>query len=218
MDKDKKLGLEIRDFLISKKLETPLKEGFELKESNKEEIKKSFENIFLNLGLDLENDSLKKSPSRVANMYTEELFKGLDYSNFPKCSAIENNVNYNDIVIEKDITTSSTCEHHFVMIDGFTHIGYIPNKKIIGLSKFNRITDFFASRPQVQERLTRQIFETLKYILETDDVAVVMEAKHNCVKIRGIKDYNSTTITSAMGGAFMDDSACRKEFMDLVRK
>ncbi|AXA33046.1 GTP cyclohydrolase I FolE [Francisella adeliensis] len=218
MDSDKELGLRVRELLISKKLETPLREGFELNNSNKIEIEKNFESILYNLGLDLENDSLKKSPKRIADMYINELFKGLDYNNFPKCSAIENNVEYNDIVIEKDITTSSTCEHHFVMIDGFTHIGYIPNKKIIGLSKFNRITDFFATRPQVQERLTRQIFETLKYILETEDVAVVMEAKHNCVRARGIKDYNSTTITSAMGGAFMDDSACRKEFMDLVRK
>ncbi|MCL4114958.1 UNVERIFIED_CONTAM: hypothetical protein GTU68_061993 [Idotea baltica] len=195
-----------------------MKANFELKETNRSEIKKSFENILLNLGLDLENDSLKESPSRVANMYVDELFCGLDYSNFPKCTTIENDAMYHDIVIEKDITTSSTCEHHFVMIDGFTHIGYIPNKKIIGLSKLNRITSFFANRPQVQERLTRQVFESLKYILDTEDVAVVMEAKHYCVKIRGIRDYNSSTITSAMGGAFMEDSACRKEFMDLVRK
>ena len=215
---DKELGLRVRNILLEKGVETPLREEFHLSKMNEKEIKKNFENILYNLGLDLSNDSLKESPSRIARMYVDEVFKGLDYDNFPKCTTIENNVKYHDIVIERNITSTSVCEHHFVTIDGFTHIGYIPNKKIIGLSKLNRIADFFSSRPQVQERLTRQIFESLKYILETEDVAVVIEAKHYCVKSRGIKDYNSNTITSAMGGAFMNESACRKEFLDLVRK
>lgn len=215
---DKELGLRVRDFLIEKNLETPMEIGFEFSQRNRDEIQKSFLNIMQNLGLDLTNDSLKESPKRVANMFLDEQFRGLDYANFPQCSAIDNNVKYNDIIIEKNITTMSVCEHHFVTIDGFAHVGYIPNKKIVGLSKLNRIVDFFSARPQVQERLTRQVFESLKFILETEDVAVIIDAKHYCVKGRGIRDHNSSTITSAMGGAFMNESACRKEFMDLVRR
>lgn len=215
---DKNLGLKVRDVLIEKGIETPLKHNVSLTKDNETEICKNFENILESLGLDLTNDSLSETPKRIAKMYIQELFGGLDYSNFPKCTAIENQVGYHDMVIEKNITSMSVCEHHFVTIDGLAHIGYIPNKKIVGLSKLNRITEFFSRRPQVQERLTRQIFETLKFILETEDVAVVIEATHFCVKSRGIKDYNSSTITSAMGGVFMSESACRKEFLDLVRK
>ena len=215
---DKYLGEQVRNHLIAKGIETPLKENVSLTEKNQNEIEKSFENIIENLGLDLTNDSLKDTPKRIAQMYIKELFEGLDYANFPKCTTIENQVKYNDMVIEKNITSMSVCEHHFVTIDGLAHIGYIPNKKIIGLSKLNRITEFFSRRPQVQERLTRQIFESLKFILDTEDVAVVIEATHFCVKSRGVKDYNSSTITSAMGGVFMNESACRKEFLDLVRR
>ena len=218
MKTDKQLGLKVRDLLVEKNLETPMRKDFEANDESKNEILKSFSNIMYHLGLDLTNDSLKESPHRVTKMFLEEQFKGLDYSNFPKCTTIENNVSYRDIVIEKNITSISVCEHHFVTIDGFAHVGYIPNKKIVGLSKLNRVVDFFSARPQVQERLTRQIFESLKLILETEDVAVVLEAKHYCVKGRGIRDHNSSTITSAMGGAFMNESACRKEFMDLVRR
>jgi GTP cyclohydrolase I len=218
MKTDKKLGLKVRDLLIKKNIETPMRKDFEASNDSRNEILKSFTNIIHHLGLDLDNDSLKESPHRVTEMFLEEQFKGLDYANFPKCTTIENNVSYHDIVIEKNITSISVCEHHFVTIDGFAHVGYIPNKKIVGLSKLNRVVDFFSARPQVQERLTRQIFESLKFILETDDVAVVLEAKHYCVKGRGIRDHNSSTITSAMGGAFMNESACRKEFMDLVRR
>jgi GTP cyclohydrolase I len=218
MKTDKQLGLKVRDLLIEKNIETPMRKDFEASDESRNEILKSFTNIMHHLGLDLDNDSLKESPYRVTEMFLEEQFKGLDYANFPKCTTIENNVSYHDIVIEKNITSISVCEHHFVTIDGFAHVGYIPNKKIVGLSKLNRVVDFFSARPQVQERLTRQIFESLKFILETDDVAVVLEAKHYCVKGRGIRDHNSSTITSAMGGAFMNESACRKEFMDLVRR
>lgn len=215
---DKQLGLQVQKHLIEKELETPIQTGFEFSLENRNEIQKSFQNIMENLGLDLTNDSLCQSPMRVANMFLDEQFKGLNYANFPKCTTIENNVSYHDIIIEKNITSMSVCEHHFVTIDGFAHVGYIPNKKIVGLSKLNRVVDFFSARPQVQERLTRQIFESLKFILETEDVAVVLEAKHYCVKGRGIRDHNSSTITSAMGGAFMSESSCRKEFLDLVRK
>ncbi|MFT5950934.1 MAG: GTP cyclohydrolase I [Francisella sp.] len=218
MKTDKQLGLKVKNLLVEKNLETPMRKDFEANNESKNEILKSFSNIMYHLGLDLTNDSLKESPHRVTKMFLEEQFKGLNYANFPKCTTIENNVSYHDIVIEKNITSISVCEHHFVTIDGFAHVGYIPNKKIVGLSKLNRVVDFFSARPQVQERLTRQIFESLKFILETEDVAVVLEAKHYCVKGRGIRDHNSSTITSAMGGAFMNESACRKEFMDLVRR
>ena len=218
MKTDKQLGLQVKNLLVEKNLETPMRKDFEANNESKNEILKSFSNIMYHLGLDLTNDSLKESPHRVTKMFLEEQFKGLNYANFPKCTTIENNVSYHDIVIEKNITSISVCEHHFVTIDGFAHVGYIPNKKIVGLSKLNRVVDFFSARPQVQERLTRQIFESLKFILETEDVAVVLEAKHYCVKGRGIRDHNSSTITSAMGGAFMNESACRKEFMDLVRR
>ncbi len=218
MKTDKQLGLKLRDLLIEKNLETPMRENFEANNESRNEILKSFSNIMYHLGLNLMNDSLKESPNRVTKMFLEEQFKGLDYSNFPKCNTIENTFSYHDIVIEKNITAISVCEHHFVTIDGIAHVGYIPNKKIVGLSKLNRVVDFFSARPQVQERLTRQIFESLKFILETEDVAVVLEAKHYCVKGRGIRDHNSSTITYDMGGAFMNESLCRKEFMDLVRR
>ena len=158
-----------------------------------------------------------ETPTRLAKMYVDELYWGLDYNNFPKCTAIENKMGYDEMVLEKNVTVLSTCEHHFVTIDGLAAIAYIPNKKVIGLSKLNRIVEFFSKRPQVQERLTEQIYHTLTYILGTEDVAVVIDAVHFCVRSRGVRDYNSSTITSKLGGRFKSNPALRAEFLSLSK-
>ena len=164
------------------------------------------------LGLDLSDDSLMGTPDRVAKMFVDEIFCGLSYDNFPKITTIENKMNVDQMVLCKDISMNSTCEHHFVVIDGFAKVAYIPDATIIGLSKINRIVRFFAQRPQVQERLTQQISETLKFLLGTDNVAVQITATHHCVKSRGIMDANSYTVTSCLGGNFYDQSETRAEF------
>lgn len=223
MQKDKTnaaLGLEVHKHLVEKGVEIPMKEYFEGQETNEkiEAVKEKFVDIMKILGLDLDDDSLMDTPNRVAKMYINEIFYGLDYANFPKCTAVENKMKYDELVIEKNITCISNCEHHFVVIDGFCHIGYIPNKTAIGLSKLNRVVDFFAKRPQIQERLTEQIYHALEYILDTKDIAVIVEGTHYCVKSRGIKDTTSATITSKMEGRFRENSDLRKEFIDLVTK
>lgn len=178
-----------------------------------EQITKNFREIMEVLGLDLENDSLERSPERVARMYVRELFQGLDPLQFPKITVIENEMQYDQMIVVRDIAVLSTCEHHFVTIDGKAHIAYIPNKRVIGLSKINRIAKFFARRPQVQERLTKQIADCLAFVLDTDDVAVYMDSKHYCVISRGIEDVGSSTITCDLRGSFRDDSKTRSEFM-----
>lgn len=224
MQKDKtnaELGSKVQQHLIKKGVEIPMKSQFEgLTHKEKiENIKTHFTKIMEVLGLDLEDDSLMDTPNRVAKMYMNEIFYGLDYTNFPKCTTVDNKMDYDELVIEKNITCISNCEHHFVVIDGFCHIGYIPSKKVLGLSKLNRIVDFFAKRPQIQERLTEQIYYALQYILQTDDIAVVVEGVHYCVKSRGIRDTTSSTITSKMGGKFRDDkNTLRKEFLSLMSK
>lgn len=170
------------------------------------------------LGLDLTDDSMQDTPLRVAKMYVSELFYGLDTETFPKCTAVDNKMKYDEMVLEKDINITSFCEHHFQPITGFATIAYIPGDKVIGLSKLNRVADYFARRPQVQERLTGQIFHSLCYILDTDAVAVLLDAEHGCVKNRGIQDSCSHTITSKLGGPFKDDPATRAEFMSLARR
>ena len=171
------------------------------------------------LGLDLSDDSLEDTPRRVAKMYVNEIFYGLDYSNFPKCTKIENKMGRTgSFVLEKNINVQSNCEHHFVVIDGFCHIAYIPNKTVLGISKLNRIVQFFAKRPQVQERLTEQIRATVQFVAQTEDVAVYVDAQHFCVKSRGIEDQNSRTVTLSVGGVFADDgSETRREFLNLAR-
>ena len=210
-------GDEIKNYLIKVGVETPMYCDFNEIKDKKDNISKHFEQIMLNLGLDLNDDSLKETPRRVAKMYCDEIFSGLDYNNFPKITTIENKMNYNQMLVERNINVSSTCEHHFVVIDGNAFIGYIPNKKIIGLSKLNRIVKFFSKRPQVQERLTEQIYYCLKYILETDDIGVVIKAKHYCVKSRGVEDTNSDTITSKLSGDFMNQ-VVRSEFFNLINE
>ena len=168
------------------------------------------------LGLDLTDDSLRGTPDRVAKMYVEEIFSGLDVRNKPKVVLFDNKYQYSEMLVEKDITLYSTCEHHFVPIIGRAHVAYISNGKVIGLSKLNRIVRHFAKRPQVQERLTNQIANELNNILGTEDIAVVVNAEHLCVASRGIEDTNSTTVTAHYGGKFKDKST-RREFLDYIR-
>lgn len=209
------LGEEVKQHLISKGVETPVIENILDSEQQKAVIRNNFRQIMDALGLDRSDDSLSETPDRIAKMYVDELYWGLDYSNFPKCTAIENKFEYDEMVLEKNITVLSTCEHHFVTIDGLASVAYIPDKKVIGLSKLNRIVEFFSKRPQVQERLTEQIFHTLCYILETEDVAVTIDAVHFCVRSRGVRDYNSSTLTSKLGGRFKSEPSLRNEYLKL---
>lgn len=180
-------------------------------------IKKHFAAIMETLGLDLTDDSLKETPKRIAKMYVNEIFGGLDAQNFPKITVIENKMVYDQMVCIQDIEILSTCEHHFQPIDGFATIAYIPKSKVIGLSKLNRIAEFFSRRPQVQERLTKQIADCLQFILETEDVAVHINAKHYCMIARGIQDSHSTTTTSDLRGAFKTGPETRSEFLSQCR-
>ncbi|WP_108803065.1 GTP cyclohydrolase I FolE [Aquimarina sp. Aq107] len=195
---------EIGDDHISTGMETPMKEdAFNISdEEKKEKIAFLFKEIMDVMGLDLTDDSLKGTPDRVAKMYIEEIFSGLDPRNKPKIALFDNKYKYEQMLVEKNITFYSNCEHHFVPIIGKAHIAYVSSGKVIGLSKLNRIVQYFAKRPQVQERLTNQIAMELKEILQTDDVAVIIDAKHLCVSSRGVKDDTSATVTSYYGGVF----------------
>jgi GTP cyclohydrolase I len=209
---------EIGDQHIGTSLETPMRDdAFVLSNAEKKEIiAEKFREIMETLGLDLTDDSLKGTPDRVAKMYVEEIFSGLDDRNKPKVALFENKYKYNEMLVEKDITLYSNCEHHFVPIIGRAHVAYISNGSVIGLSKLNRIVRHFAKRPQVQERLTNQIAEELKTILGTEDIAVVVNAEHLCVASRGIEDTNSTTVTSYYGGKFREETT-KREFLDYIR-
>lgn len=205
-------AIMVREALIEKGLETPLIDNGLSNVQKYERIKKSMTEVVAALGLDLTDDSLVETPHRIAKMYVQEIFSGLDYSSFPKITVIDNKMGAEEMITVDDISVTSTCEHHFVVIDGVAKVAYIPSKKIIGLSKINRIVNFFAQRPQVQERLTRQILVALQTILETDNVAVSIKATHYCVKSRGVKDSNSQTSTTALGGCFKDANT-RAEFL-----
>lgn len=195
---------EIGDDHLYTALETPMKaDAFKLSDDEKKHrIAILFEEIMDVMGLDLTDDSLKGTPKRVAKMYIDEIFSGLNPANKPKVALFDNKYRYNQMLVEKNITFYSNCEHHFVPIIGKAHVAYISSGKVIGLSKLNRIVQYYAKRPQVQERLTNQIAEDLKQILGTDDVAVIIDAKHLCVSSRGIKDDTSATVTSFYGGVF----------------
>lgn len=215
MKKDLELGVKIHELLKSQGIETPMmnyRMG-SLKERTAD-VAELFERIMQKIGLDLKDDSLQDTPMRVAKMFMSEIFEGLEYSNFPKCTAVENKMNYDEMIVIKDISVSSVCEHHFQNIDGVCKIAYIPNGKVLGLSKFNRIVRFFSKRPQIQERLTEQIHATLCYILDTDKIAVEIEAIHFCVKARGIEDKNSATVTRKLSGVFREDHEVRNEFLN----
>ncbi|KZY84767.1 GTP cyclohydrolase I FolE, partial [Oleiphilus sp. HI0069] len=192
----------VKSTLVEMGLETPLVQTPYTDEQKYQRIKGLLAEVVATLGLDLQDDSLAETPHRIAKMYLEEIFSGLDYQNFPKIAVIENKMNVDEMVKVSRINLISTCEHHFVTIDGLAKVAYIPAEKIIGLSKINRIVKFFSQRPQVQERLTKQILVALQVLLNTDNVAVSINATHYCVKSRGIMDANSETSTTALGGSF----------------
>jgi len=203
----------VREVLIERGLETPLIENGLSRDQKYERISESFADIARTLGLDLTDDSLCDTPKRIAKMYVDEIFSGLDYARFPKATAIANKMGVEEMVRIDDIAVVSTCEHHFITIDGVASVAYIPAGKIIGLSKVNRIVRFFAQRPHVQELLTQQVLVALQTLLETDDVAVTINAVHYCVKARGVMDANSRTRTTALGGQFKVDARTRGEFL-----
>jgi|SRR5215831_9115214 len=208
------LGREVHKHLVNIGIETPMKglsDG-----PMRHYVEENLKRVLQDLNLDLQDDSLSKTPARVAKMYCDEVFWGLNYTNFPECSCIENKMHYDEMVSQR-CSVMSMCEHHLVPFTGIAHVGYLPKTKVIGLSKINRVVDFFSRRPQVQERLTAQICATLSLILETEDVACVIQAEHMCVKLRGIKDELSHTTTSKMGGRFMSNPALREEFLALSR-
>ena len=202
----------VREALVAAGLETPMIETGLTRDEKYDRIKDAMTDVVTTLGLDLTDDSLSETPHRIAKMYVDELFGGLDYSSFPKMSVIDNKMGVEEMVKVSDISVISTCEHHFVTIDGRSRVAYIPNDKIVGLSKINRIVRFFAQRPQVQERLTQQVLVSLQTLLETDDVAVRIDATHYFVKSRGVMDSNSQTQTTALGGRFKNDTTLRSEF------
>jgi GTP cyclohydrolase IA len=203
----------VRQVLIERGLETPMIENNLTAEQKYQKIKVSIADIVSTLGLDLSDDSLMETPHRIAKMYVDEIFSGLDYSRFPKITVIDNKMGVDEMVKVSGISFTSTCEHHFVTIDGIARVAYIPNDKIIGLSKINRIVRFFGQRPQVQERLTQQILVALQTLMETPDVAVSIDATHYCVKSRGVMDANSSTQTTALGGSFKSNDKTRSEFL-----
>lgn len=217
---DGKLGQQVHEHLVKLGLETPMTEKVHGDLQNKRAvIEKAVYDIMDVLGLDMKDDSLIDTPRRVAKMYTSEIFYGLDYNEFPKCTQIDNKMSAeNEFVLERNVTIQSNCEHHLVVIDGLATIAYIPRKNVLGLSKLNRIAAFFAKRPQVQERLTNQIMEAIKFITQSDDVAVYIDAVHYCVKSRGVEDTNSSTVTLACSGVFAEVvSDVRREFLNLAR-
>lgn len=210
---------ELGDDHISYSAETPLREdAFEKDDALKIElIQKHFTEIMHILGLDLTDDSLKGTPNRVAKMYVNEIFHGLNPANKPSTRLFENKYKYNEMLVEKDITLYSYCEHHFVPIIGKAHVAYISNGKVIGLSKINRLVEYYSKRPQVQERLTIQIADALKEALKTEDVAIVIDAAHLCVSSRGVKDTASTTITAHYSGKFKEEQT-KNEFLSFIQK
>jgi GTP cyclohydrolase I len=215
---DPVLGQQVHEYLVKMGVETPQVENNLTRTDKIEIIEAKFTDIMKALGLNLSDDSLMETPKRVAKMYVNEVFWGLDYDAFPKCTTVENKMHYDEMVVERNIVVMSNCEHHFVQIDGLATVGYVPNQKVLGLSKINRIVEYFAKRPQIQERLTEQVFHALCYILETDNVAVMIDAKHYCVAARGVEDTGSSTVTCKLGGGFKTDPSARAEFLSIARQ
>lgn len=212
---DPELGRLVNEHLVSLGLETPMTQVRKNYDSEAaiESIKGNMTEIMTSLGLDLKDDSLQDTPKRVAQMFVNEIFWGLDYDRFPKCTKIENKMNYKgSFVLERNINVQSYCEHHFIVIDGVASVAYLPGKYVLGLSKLNRIVQFFSKRPQVQERLTEQIRAAIAFVAKTEDVAVQIDGAHFCVKSRGIQDLRSTTATFAASGVFSEGSQ-RQEFL-----
>ncbi len=209
---------EIGENHVATSAKTPLRaDAFAISDEEKiEKIQESVKDILHTLGMDLEDDSIKGTPKRVAKAFVNELFMGLNPKNMPSPSTFDNNYNYGEMLVEKNIVVYSTCEHHLLPIIGRAHVAYISNGKVIGLSKMNRIVEYFAKRPQVQERLTMQVVQAMQEALGTQDVACVIDAKHLCVNSRGIKDIESSTVTSEFGGKFKEKET-RKEFLQYLQ-
>ncbi len=214
-----KEAILVHEALVARGLETPLRPPVQEidNETRKRLIAGHMTEIMQLLNLDLTDDSLVETPRRIAKMYVDEIFSGLDYARFPKITVIENKMQVDEMVTVRDITLTSTCEHHFVTIDGKATVAYIPKDSVIGLSKINRIVQFFSQRPQVQERLTQQILTALQTLLGTSNVAVSIDAVHYCVKARGIRDATSATTTTSLGGLFKSSQNTRQEFLRAVR-
>jgi GTP cyclohydrolase I len=206
-------AIAVRGALLERGLETPMTTNDLTRDQRYARIRDAFSQVMETLGLDMRDDSLEETPHRIAKMYVDEIFSGLDYSQFPKITVIENKMNVEEMVCVENIDLTSTCEHHFVTIDGSAKVAYIPKDTVIGLSKINRLVRFFSQRPQVQERLTQQILVAMQTLLGTDDVAVTINAVHYCVKARGVQDGNSSTRTTSLGGVFKTDPASRAEFL-----
>ena len=216
---DPELGQKVHEHLLKMGVETPtIKSLVPDRKDRIAVIEPLFAEIMKTLGLDLSDDSLMDTPKRVAKMYVNEIFWGLDYEAFPKCTTVDNKMHYNEMVVERNVNVQSNCEHHFVVIDGLATVAYVPKQKVLGLSKINRIVEYFSKRPQIQERLTEQIFHTLQFILDTEDVAVMIDAQHYCVKSRGVEDTGSSTVTCRLGGGFKTDPAARTEFLQIANK
>lgn len=209
---------EIGENHVSTSAKTPLRpDAFDISDSEKiEKIQESVKDILETLGMDLTDDSMKGTPRRVAKAFVNEIFMGLNPENKPKASTFDNNYNYGEMLVEKNIVVYSTCEHHLLPIVGRAHVAYISNGKVIGLSKMNRIVEYFSKRPQVQERLTMQVVQAMQEALGTEDVACVIDAKHLCVNSRGIKDIESSTVTAEFGGKFKDKEI-KREFLDYLK-
>lgn len=215
---DPALGAKVQEHLVACGVHTPINEAF-LNVDNKEKIEKierHFDEIWKTMGVDMTDDSLSETPKRMAKMWVLETMWGLLPENFPKCTTVQNKMNYDEMVVERNVNVQSQCEHHGVVIDGLATVAYIPGDVVLGLSKINRVVEYFSKRPQIQERLTEQIYHALQYILGTDNIGVVIHAQHFCVKSRGVEDTGSSTVTSKLGGCFKSDPSVRAEFMNIV--
>lgn len=214
---DPVLGQKVHEHLAAWGVETPTIPNKLIRTDKIHIIEGHFAEIMKTLGLDLSDDSLEETPKRVAKMFCNEVMWGLDYEAFPKCTTVNNKMKYDEMVVERGVSVYSNCEHHFLPIVGKAVVAYVPKNKVLGLSKINRVVEYFSKRPQIQERLTEQIYHALQYILETDDIAVMIEAEHLCVASRGVEDTSSSTVTSKLGGGFKTDPAARAEFYQLAR-
>lgn len=207
----------VKDVLLARGLETPFKATDLSCDEKMARIQEHFKGVLDVLGMDLTDDSLRETPRRIAKMFVQEIFSGLDYENFPKITVIENKMQSDEMISVGAIDFTSTCEHHLVTIDGKATVAYIPHDKVIGLSKINRIVRFFAKRPQIQERMTQQVLVALQTLLQTKNVAVHINAMHFCVRARGVQDATSRTSTTALGGAFKSHPSTRQEFLATVQ-
>lgn len=210
------LGIKIHEHLVNCGVETPQVESTLSRTEKIELIEGKMYSVMQILGLDMSDDSLEETPKRWAKMLVNETLWGLDYEAFPKCTTVQNKMKYDEMVVERDIRVSSNCEHHIQPIVGKAFIAYIPGDKVLGLSKMPRIVEYFSKRPQIQERLTEQIYHALQYILETDNIAVTIMAEHMCVSQRGVEDQSANTTTAKLGGCFKTDQAVRAEFFKHV--